>query len=287
MPKTIRTDPLRLRQILVNLVGNAIKFTQRGGVKIRVRLVQPEDAPAKMQFEIADTGIGMSEEAISCLFRPFTQADMSHTRRFGGTGLGLHISQKLAKLLGGQVEVQSEPGVGSTFTLTIDPGPLEDVEMEIPSPTLAKEEKPAKAGQIQKLCGRILLAEDMEAVQTLVRMNLERLGLEVEFAENGQIAIEKASTSTTEGRPYDLILMDIQMPEMDGFDATRRLRQDGWRGPIIALTAHAMTGDREKCLEAGCDDYISKPMTGAELFSTIARHLDKATPGLSAGAAGT
>ncbi len=278
LPKAIRTDPVRLRQILVNLVGNAVKFTQRGGVTIGVRLVQPEDTPAKMQFEIADTGIGMSEEEISRLFRPFTQADMSLSRRFGGTGLGLHVSQKLAKILDGQIEVESEPDVGSVFTLTIDPGWLEDVAMETAAPTLAKEEKPAKAGQKQKLCGRILLAEDVKEIRTLVGMNLEMLGLEVDFAENGRIALEKASSSKAEGRPYDLILMDIQMPEWDGFDATRRLRQDGWQGAIIALTAHAMTGDREKCLEAGCDDYISKPMADAELFDTIVRHLDKATP---------
>ncbi len=286
LPKTICTDPVRLRQILVNLVGNAIKFTQRGGVKIRVRCTQPEDAPAKMQFEITDTGIGMSEEEISRLFRPFTQADMSYTRRYGGTGLGLHISQRLAKMLGGQIEVQSEPGVGSTFTLTIDPDLLQNVELKTPARTLPKEEKPAQAGQKQRLRGRILLAEDVKDVRTLVRMNLEAIGLEVDSAENGQIAIEKASTSTAQGRPYDLILMDIQMPELDGYTATQRLRRDGWKGPIIALTAHAMTGDREKCLEAGCDDYISKPMTDAELFSTIARHLDKATSGLSAGAPG-
>ncbi len=150
-PKTIRTDPVRLRQILVNLVGNAIKFTQRGGVKVRVRY-----ADEQMQFEITDTGIGISEEELARLFQPFTQADMSHTRRFGGTGLGLHISQRLAKMLGGQIEVESEPGVGSAFTLTIDPGPLEGVEMEVPTPVLAKEEEPTQAGQ-PKLCGRLLL----------------------------------------------------------------------------------------------------------------------------------
>ena len=239
-----------------------------------------------MQFEITDTGIGMSEGQIGRLFRPFTQADMSHSRRFGGTGLGLHISKRLAKMLGGQIEVESEPDVGSTFTLTIDPGSLKDVEMEMPPPTLAKQEKPVKAPQKLKLRGRILLAEDVQEVQALVRMNLERLGLEVDFAEDGQIALERASTSKAEGRPYDLILMDIQMPKLDGFDATRRLRQEGWKGPIIALTAHAMTGDRERCLEAGCDDYISKPMTDEELFGAIARHLEKATSGPSAGAAG-
>ncbi len=278
LPKTIRTDPVRLRQILVNLLGNALKFTQQGGVRIRVRCTQPEDAPAKMQFEVTDSGIGLSEEEIGRLFRPFTQADMSHSRRFGGTGLGLHISQRLAKMLGGQIEVQSEPGVGSTFTLTIDPGPLENVEMASPARTFAKEESPARESQEQKLRGRILLVEDVKDVQMLARVLLGRLGLQVEVAENGQIALDMAAASEAEGRPYDLILMDIQMPELDGYDATRRLRQDGWKGPIIALTAHAMTGDREKCLEAGCDDYLSKPIGGKELFDAIARYLDKATP---------
>ncbi|KKL44506.1 hypothetical protein LCGC14_2365000, partial [marine sediment metagenome] len=282
LPKTIRTDSLRLRQILVNLVGNAIKFTERGSVKVRVRCTQPESALAKMQFEITDTGIGLSEEEIARLFRPFTQADMSHTRRFGGIGLGLHISQKLAKMLGGQIEVESEPGVGSTFTLTIDPGPLEDMEMETTTKVLPKTEEPIKR---RTLHGRLLLAEDVPEVQTLVRMNLEAAGLETDSAENGKTAVEKALASKAEGKPYDLILMDIQMPELNGFEATRRLRQEGWNGPIIALTAHAMSGDREECLEAGCDDYISKPMTDEELFDTVARHLEKASPSLSASAA--
>ncbi len=269
LPKTIRTDPVRLRQILVNLVGNAIKFTEQGGVKVRVRY-----ADQQMQFEITDTGIGMSEEEISRLFQPFTQADMSHTRRFGGTGLGLHISQKLAKLLGGLVEVRSEPGVGSTFTLTIHPGPLEDVEMESPTKVLPKTEEPVKR---RKFHGRILFAEDVPEVQRFVQMNLQRAGLGVELAGNGEVAIEKALASKAEGKPYDLILMDIQMPEVSGFEATRRLRQEGWSGPIIALTAHAMTGDKERCLAAGCDDYISKPMTDEALFGTIGRYLGEGT----------
>lgn len=269
LPKTIRTDPLRLRQILVNLVGNAIKFTERGGVKVCVRY-----ADQRMHFEIADTGIGISEEEIGRLFQPFTQADMSHTRRFGGTGLGLHISQRLAKLLGGQVEVESDPSVGSTFTLTIDPGSMENVEMETPTKTLPKKEEPIKR---RKLHGRILLADDVPEIQTLVRVTLEAVGLDVDSADNGIMAVEKALASQSAGKPYDVILMDVQMPEMDGLEATRRLRQEGWERPIIALTAYAMTGDKEKCLAAGCDDYISKPMTEEAMFAAIGRCLGEET----------
>ena len=267
LPRMIRTDPVRLRQILVNLVSNAIKFSEKGGVKIRVAY-----ADRRMRFEIDDTGIGISEKEIARLFQPFTQADTSPTRRFGGTGLGLHISQRLATMLGGQIEVQSQPGVGSTFILTIDTGLLEDVEMETTT-TFVKEEKPAKAGRKPRLSGRILLAEDVKEVRTLVRMTLEALGVEVDLAEDGRAAVKQASASRAEGKPYDLILMDMQMPTMNGYEATRHLRQDGWRGPIIALTAHAMSDDRAKCLEAGCDGYISKPMTEEELFGTLARHL--------------
>ena len=285
LPKTIRTDPTRLRQILVNLVGNAIKFTETGGVKIRVRLVRAQHAPPRLEFEVTDTGIGMSEEEIGRLFQPFTQADPSNTRRFGGTGLGLHISKKLAEMLGGRIEVRSEPGVGSSFTLTVDPGPLENVAVEAPTRAACKEEKSIATRHKRKLNGRILFTEDVEEVRTLVGLYLERTGLDVDSAENGRIALEMASASRAEGRPYDLILMDIQMPELDGHEVTRRLRRDGWEGPILALTACAMTGDRERCLEAGCDDYIPKPMTDEELFGAVARHLDMAihVPAASAG----
>ena len=276
LPGTIHTNSVRLQQILVNLVGNAIKFTEKGLVKITVGCTRQDDGSARMQFEVADTGIGISEEEIGRLFQPFTQADMTSTRRFGGTGLGLAISKRLAKLLGGGIEVQSELGKGSTFILTIAPGPPEDLETGTATEGPAtKQRGPTRASLEQKFRGRILLAEDVKEVQTLVCMSLEFLGLEVDSAENGQVAIEMASASKAEGRPYDLILMDIQMPQLDGFDATRHLRREGWKGPIIALTAHAMTGDREKCIEAGCDDYLSKPMTGEELFGAIARHLGK------------
>ncbi len=277
LPRTIRTDPLRLRQILVNLLGNAIKFTERGVVKIFVRCVREDGGAPRMQFEVTDTGIGMSDEDISQLFRPFAQADESMTRRYGGTGLGLSISQRLARLLGGRVEVLSEAGRGSTFTLTIDPGPLDDGAMlESPAAISVGSKTPQKERKDHKLHGRILLAEDDDAIQKLLSRFLEQSGLEVDLASDGRIAYEKAVESKAAGKPYDLILMDMRMPEMDGYEVTRRLRREGWRGPIIAQTAYALVGDREKCLEAGCDDYLSKPMNAAELFGSVAEHLGRA-----------
>jgi len=276
LPEKIRTDPIRLRQVLLNLVGNAIKFTDSGGVQITVRCTCEERAPPRMHFEVADTGIALTAEEITALFQPFSQVDMSTTRRFGGSGLGLSISQRLANLLGGQVEVQSEPGRGSNFTVTIDPGPLEGVPMLEGPAMIASEEEPAPAVQVPTLRGRILLAEDGRDVQELIALYLQQSGLEVDLAENGLVACEKADASKAEGRPYDLILMDIRMPVMAGYEATRRLRRDGWKGPIVALTAYAMVGDREQCLQAGCDDYLAKPIRTQQLMDTLARFLGRA-----------
>ena len=278
--RAIRTDPGRLRQILVNLVGNAVKFTEQGSVTITVGSArQDDDGSVKLQFEVADTGIGISSEAIGRLFQPFTQADMTFTRRFGGTGLGLAISQRLAGLLGGRIEVQSQPGKGSTFTLTIYAVPMDKVQ-EHPAllPDSTDEMQPTATGRPQRLHGCVLLAEDDLDLRALLVRNLVALGLEVDTAEDGRIACKQALKSKAEGRPYDLILMDIQMPELDGHEATRSLRRDGWEGPIVAVTAHAMSGDREKCLEAGCNDYVSKPVTPDELFAVVSRHVRSATP---------
>ena len=261
---TLHTDPVRLRQILVNLVGNAIKFTAEGEVRLTVRCLRPPDAPPRVQFVVSDTGIGMSEQQMRDIFEPFTQADNSATRRHGGTGLGLTIAKRLAKVLDGDIEVQSEPGKGSTFTLSIDPGPLQDLPAPEPPPT----EQPAP-----KLSGRVLLAEDGADVRLLVGLVLEQFGLQVDQAENGCIAYEMAVQSLAEERPYELILMDIQMPVLDGCEATRRLRRDGWQGPIVALTAHVLSTDRQRCLEAGCDDYLPKPMTTESLFDAVQRYL--------------
>ena len=284
LPLTMRTDPVRLRQILVNLVGNAIKFTHRGGVKIHVRCPPCQAPPARLEFAVADTGIGVTPHEASQLFRPFFQADTSTTRHFGGTGLGLTISRRLAEILGGNITLASRPGQGSTFTLVVDPGPLEGVPMLHAFPAASDgQRQPAPPDADRTVSARVLLAEDSPDNQRLIRFLLEKAGMVVDLAENGRVACRKAWESVAEEAPYDLILMDIQMPELDGYEATRSLRNDGWRGPIIALTAHAMTGDRKKCLAAGCDDYVTKPIDRIALTKTISRHLcgAHAAPGLS------
>jgi PAS domain S-box-containing protein len=274
LPETIRTDPVRLRQVLTNLVGNAVKFTERGTVRIAVRCTQEKDRPARIQFAISDTGIGIPDDEIGKLFEPFTQLDGSATRRYGGTGLGLAISRRLARALGGDVEVASQLGVGSTFTLTINAGFLQGVRMlHAPPGPLATEEQPSSMQHGASLHGRVLLAEDVPDIYVVLRQILQNMNLEVDIAEDGRLACTMAEKSRAQGRPYDLILMDIQMPKMNGYEATRWLREHRWKGPVVALTAHALVGDREKCLEAGCNDYLSKPITAAALGDILARYL--------------
>ena len=277
LPETIHTDPMRLRQILTNLIGNAVKFTDRGAVRITVRCTRTTDGTGCMRFAISDTGIGIPAEEIGQLFQPFTQVDGSATRRHGGTGLGLAISRRLANALGGDVEVASRLGEGSTFTLTIDAGRLDGVRMlhSPPVPSIAGIE-PFPTEHEVPLLGRVLLAEDVPDTRVVLRQILQRMNLEVEIAEDGRLACEMAETSQAEGKPFDLILMDIQMPKMSGYEATRWLRQHGWKGPIVALTAHALLGDRDKCLAAGCDDYIAKPITAKGLRDVLTRYLGQA-----------
>ena len=274
LPETIHTDPVRLRQVLTNLIGNAVKFTERGAVRITVRCTRETDGPGRMQFAISDTGIGIPADKIGELFDPFTQVDASASRRYGGTGLGLAISKRLAKALGGGVEVTSQLGEGSTFTLTIDVGPLNGVRMlqsSHASPT-AEKELPSVEHEVP-MHGRVLLAEDVPDAYVVLRRILQGMNLEVQVAENGRLACEMAEKSQAEGKPYDLILMDIQMPRMNGYEASRWLRQHGWKGPIVALTAHVLVADREKCLEAGCDDYIAKPFQNRAVLEMVARHI--------------
>jgi len=299
LPETILTDPLRLRQILVNLVGNAIKFTERGEVRVGARLISglgrgtvpfssdenrdspPKAGPARLQFEVTDTGIGMSEEQVANLFQPFSQVDGSTSRRFGGTGLGLAISKRLAEALGGTIEVHSAPGKGSTFSVTIDPGPLEGIGVLHPTEAVASPAAPGAApageGKIA-LCARVLLAEDGPDSQRLISLVLKKAGADVTSVENGQLALEAALAARDAGNLFDVILMDIQMPVMDGYEATRALRDRGYTGPIIALTAHAMTGDRQRCLDAGCDDYAAKPIDRRQLLATVARWAARPCP---------
>ena len=276
IPAQIRTDQLRLRQILMNLLGNAIKFTHQGQITLEVML--EEDRGRKLlRFDVHDTGIGISDQSLRKLFQSFSQADESMTRRFGGSGLGLAISQKLANLLGGGISVTSRLGQGSTFTVRIDPGPLDGVEMlenvsesMLPHPT----EFTGSQGPIV-LRGRILLVEDGPDNQRLISLHLRKAGAVVDIAENGRIGIEKFEEAVTAGDPYDLVLMDMQMPELDGYGATSLLRERGITTPIIALTAHAMAEDREKCLKAGCTDYMTKPIEKSLLLTTVSQHMNR------------
>jgi signal transduction histidine kinase/CheY-like chemotaxis protein len=269
VPRIIHTDPTRLRQILINLLANAIKFTEQGSVLLVVRSIEG----AQLEFEIRDSGVGMSPEQMTRLFHPFAQGDNSIHRRFGGTGLGLSISRRLAELLGGGITAESQPGSGSAFRLVIAAGPLADVEwVSCRVPTRDDRGPKAGAADIQ-LNGRILLAEDGPDNQRLLALLLRIAGAEVTTVENGQMAVAAAWQALRAGRPFDLILMDMQMPALDGHEATRQLRQKGYTAPIVALTAHAMTSDRQECLAAGCDDFIAKPVERATLLETVAAHL--------------
>jgi signal transduction histidine kinase/DNA-binding response OmpR family regulator len=273
LPETIRTDPARLRQVLVSLVGNAVKFTEQGGVRVIVACTRSADGAGRMQFVVSDTGIGIPADKIGEIFRPFVQVDASPTRRHGGSGLGLALAQRLAQALGGDIEVTSQLGAGSSFTLSIDAGPLAGVRMLQTPPPAHTVAGPLPERHGAPIHGRVLFAEDALAIQALIAFLLEKMNLKADLAEDGRAACEMAENSLAEGRPYDLIFMDIQMPEMNGYEVTRWLRQRGWRGPIVALTACAMAGDREKCLAAGCDDYLAKPMTSQDLREMLLRYI--------------
>jgi signal transduction histidine kinase/ActR/RegA family two-component response regulator len=266
IPATIRSDPSRFRQILVNLVGNAIKFTDHGEVRIVARVERTADPP-KLVVDVKDAGIGIPEDKLDAIFEPFVQADASVTRRFGGTGLGLAISRRLVELLGGSIRVKSQVGLGSVFTFEVPTGPLDGVVFT-PKPcpeTFSRPSLESETRDSRKLAGvKILLVEDGEMNQKLLRFLLERAGAAVTSAWQGREGVEAARRND-----FDLVLMDMQMPEMDGYQATRILREEGLTIPIIALTAHAMSGDREKCLEAGCSHYLTKPVNGAQLIAMV------------------
>ncbi|MBN2473675.1 MAG: PAS domain S-box protein [Pirellulales bacterium] len=278
LPETILSDPTRLRQILINLVGNAVKFTEEGSVWLVVGFQHPQDGEEPfLYFEVTDTGIGMTPEQTERLFQPFAQADSSTTRRFGGTGLGLTICKRLSEKLGGTVEVSSQLGVGSTFRVTIATGKLDGVAVvEKPAATVSRfvEPQPALAASapVDKLDCRVLLAEDAPDNQRLICLILNKLGARVTVAENGQIAYKQAMEAWRMAEPFDVVLMDMQMPILDGYQTTRRLREQRYTGPIVALTAHAMASDRAKCLQAGCDAYLSKPIERERLTALVAEY---------------
>jgi PAS domain S-box-containing protein len=264
VPRHVVTDPMRAKQILVNLVGNAMKFTERGHVEIRV---WSDPAEGMLNLDVTDTGIGISPEQLGRLFQPFTQADGSITRRFGGSGLGLTISKRFAQMLGGDISVRSAVGAGSTFTARLAGAGDGSGERCRAEDALAQQ--PAeRAATFERLTGRVLLAEDGRDNQRFISAMLRRTGVEVVIAENGRVAVERAMAE-----PFDLILMDMQMPELDGYAATSRLRGLGFTRPIVALTANAMADDRAKCVTAGCTDYLSKPIDRGLLIETVARYV--------------
>jgi PAS domain S-box-containing protein len=268
LPQTIRSDPTRLRQVLVNLAGNAIKFTKAGHVQIVTRLDRPADKPPLLVMRVIDSGIGIAADKLDSIFEVFTQADSSITRQFGGTGLGLAISQRLAEALGGKITVQSELGRGTTFTFAIPVGQSEQtLRFETRDQRTTKSAPDAATGPLT-LNHRVLVVDDGETNRRLIRVILEHLGASIVEAENGQQAVDLALAE-----PFDLILMDMQMPIMDGYTATRRLRAAGLQVPILALTANAMRGDEEKCREAGCSGYVTKPITQKQLQNAVATAL--------------
>jgi signal transduction histidine kinase/ActR/RegA family two-component response regulator len=282
IPERIVGDPLRVKQILMNLVGNAIKFTETGSVKLRL-YASPEFDPRHLAFEVVDTGIGMTPEQLGRLFRPFTQGDASMTRRYGGTGLGLAICKRLADLLGARIEVSSEIGRGSSFRLLVP------AEVAGPNVVGPHSNPAADAGQrpiaevagsepVPELRCRVLLAEDSIDSRGLIERMLESGGVEVTCAEDGSSAVELACAAWRGGHPFDLILMDMQMPRLDGYAAARLLRSHGYSGPIVALTAHAMPAERERCIAAGCDDHLTKPIDRASLLGAIAKHRPPSEP---------
>ncbi|HEV7300516.1 MAG TPA: PAS domain S-box protein [Tepidisphaeraceae bacterium] len=302
VPDTVLTDPTRLRQILMNLVSNAIKFTDRGHVRIVLRTL-PESMDGtigstagntgdprsvRLAFDVIDSGVGLSAEQQSVLFEAFTQADTSHTRRFGGTGLGLTISRKLARMLGGDITITGDTGSGSTFSATITALTVtrpHRLQAPRPTPFALSTEFRALAPisdlaqqPLPKLRGRILLAEDGPDNQQMITLILEKAGATVTLAENGRVAVERATEAWERGEPFDLILMDMQMPERDGYCATRDLRERGYRLPIIALTAHAMESERARCLTAGCDEYTTKPIDRRQLLNLASRFMNPSQP---------
>lgn len=269
LPQSIHSDPTRLRQMLVNLISNAIKFTEQGGVRMVAQLEQSKEDTNRLRIDVIDTGIGIPQDKLGEIFLPFSQADNSVTRKFGGTGLGLTISRRLAIAMGGDLTVKSNVGSGSKFSVTINVGSLDEIEM-LPAPPageITTRAKPSEIHTTSQLISstRILLVEDGEINQKLIIALLTQAGLPtIDTADNGETGVRMAISNH-----YDLILLDMQMPVMDGYVAASTLRDLEIDTPIIALTAHAMKGAKEKCTDAGCNDYLSKPIVAGDLLDKI------------------
>jgi signal transduction histidine kinase/CheY-like chemotaxis protein len=269
LPRTVSVDPLRLKQILLNLVGNAIKFTPGGEVMLLMSLKDGE-----LSLAVRDTGVGMSPEQVERIFQPFTQVDGSTTRRFGGTGLGLSISRRLAEMMGARIDVESREGEGSTFTLRLPIGGVDPRRLASDVEEAVVTHCPITPGPV-RLSGRVLLAEDGPDNQRLIMTFLRRAGADVVLAETGREAVRLALEAWRAEAPFQLVLMDMQMPELDGYAAARLLRARGYDGPILALTAHAMPGERERCLAAGCEDFLSKPIVRQKFLEMCRGWMDR------------
>lgn len=269
-PANLHTDAGRVRQIIQNIVGNAVKFTTQGAVDIRVGLSPASKSGQHcMQIDVVDTGMGMAPEQAARLFTPFTQADDSTSRRFGGTGLGLAISRKLARLLGGDVVAQSSPGSGSTFTLTL---PCSRQESEEP-----RKSSPRQFLQARTLEGRQILAvDDCADTRTLIAHFLQKFGANATLAASGAEVLEHIAVLHDKA-PFDAVLMDLQMPDMDGYEVAQRLRERGWKAPIIALSADDMPQIKDHCLKSGCDAHVAKPIDWQKLVNTIRELAERRT----------
>jgi CheY-like chemotaxis protein len=274
IPAEVPTDSTRLRQILMNLFSNAIKFTARGEVGLQVSFDENEPA---LRFDVSDTGVGLSADEQARIFEPFYQARLDAADRLPGSGLGLAISKRLAEALGGRLEVCSEPGQGSTFSLILPTGPLPGVPRRTREPgetaNATLESRTGRPSAVLPPGTRILLAEDNEANRDVISLMLRRTDAEVVVSSNGQEAIDRAVAARDAGRPFDVLLMDMQMPILDGYAAARELRDLGFRQPIVALTAYAGDEFREECLRFGCDAHVSKPIDWEKLFEMIRRHM--------------
>ncbi|QDT90192.1 ATP-binding protein [Gimesia algae] len=269
IPSQIESDPKRLKQILVNLVGNAVKFTTEGSIRLVISYVTSGESPV-IQFDVIDTGIGITEAQLSQLFQDFSQGDTSVTRAFGGTGLGLAISARLARMLGGSIEVTSQPGSGTTFTCKISAGLVDSAPLIHPvKKHNTTTETPESQETQPALSCNVLVVDDRRDIRYLVKQFLIKSGAEVESVNDGLEAIERVERGQNS---FDMILLDMQMPRLDGYQTAERLRSLGFKRPIIALTADAMHGDMNRCLASGCDAFLSKPINTKELIEIVARY---------------
>ncbi|KAA5542639.1 PAS domain-containing protein [Roseiconus nitratireducens] len=277
VPREVTADRVRVRQILVNLIGNALKFTDEGEVRVTIALERNSDAEsngsgaADLVVRVADTGIGMSDEQLQDLFQPFTQGSHRAKRKYGGTGLGLSISKRLVDAMGGDIQVESRKGNGSVFTLRLPVTAEQLSQLVRPSPERPERTQRESTFRFPQIHARVLLADDRRDIWRVVKYFMEKCGAEVVVTEDGRQAVDAARAAREEGHPFKLILMDMQMPVMTGKEAVIKLRQDGFDVPIIALTADAMDGEREACIDFGCTDYIAKPVDGRRLVKMVDR----------------